>query len=688
MNELRCKVCGGVLVQIAEGIYECESCGNRVIRPAGNDRAALEGLMKGAGQLLEAGDFDSAYAAYETILAKDPSDVRARWQLLLCRYGVRYEEDALTGRQVPTVNRMRYDPLLEDPDYQRVLADAGSEKDSYGEKARAIADIQARYLEIARREQPYDVFISFKAEDGGVRTRDSVIAQEIYDRLTERGIRTFYSRITLQGKSGAEYEPYIFSALHSARLMLLVATSREHVRAAWVQNEWRRYLALMAQDRDRSLLPVYEGMEKEDFPSGIPVREAVDYSRDGALAEIVQGVLTLTGLGTVLNAEDTRGTILRLTDSLRSQIEHEQWKEARDTAGKILDLDAENGDAYFYLLLAEYRVTRPTKLADLDDPWTESRYYQRAMKYAAPARRQMLEAVKLRRDMRTAASREQMAAEAENQRLAREKDVSYEKALAFMKEGKYSEALALLSGPAYAHPEAHEKIVYCQMALKEQQEVHSDFFTKQLEKMQPGILQKAETAARRLQTATPAGGGKEAFDRADSAMLLFINAGVIAALALLGTFRILPYVFGMVLLLPAGLFPLLLIHFAGDTKKWLTLLRTGAFFGICYLIALVMQVDNSVLNEDSDPRRFFPVFLVYAIYIVALGILDKLRYSRYTAVKDRAVKIFRQIGELEDKAWNRYTDDYSGYLPRRPVSAADLLLSKFPDSVRRDILGR
>ena len=47
---------------------------------------------------------------------------------------------------------------------------------------------------------------------------DSVIAQDVYDALTEKGYRVFFSRITLEDKLGTEYEPYIFAALNSAKV--------------------------------------------------------------------------------------------------------------------------------------------------------------------------------------------------------------------------------------------------------------------------------------------------------------------------------------------------------------------------------------------------------------------------------------------------------------------------------------
>ena len=69
---------------------------------------------------------------------------------------------------------------------------------------------------------------------------DSVIAQDVYDALTEKGYRVFFSRITLEDKLGTEYEPYIFAALNSAKVTLAFGTDYEYFSAVWVKNEWSR----------------------------------------------------------------------------------------------------------------------------------------------------------------------------------------------------------------------------------------------------------------------------------------------------------------------------------------------------------------------------------------------------------------------------------------------------------------
>lgn len=69
----------------------------------------------------------------------------------------------------------------------------------------------------------------------GRRTPDSVLANDLYHQLTQENLRVFFARITLEDKIGQEYEPYIYSALMSAKVMVVLGTKPEYFKAVWVK---------------------------------------------------------------------------------------------------------------------------------------------------------------------------------------------------------------------------------------------------------------------------------------------------------------------------------------------------------------------------------------------------------------------------------------------------------------------
>ena len=90
---------------------------------------------------------------------------------------------------------------------EKVFSDPVARK-VYREEAKTIEDIRKGILEVSSKEEPYDIFICYKeTDDNGDRTVDSTIAQDVYDALTQKGYRVFFSRISLEDKLGIEYEP-------------------------------------------------------------------------------------------------------------------------------------------------------------------------------------------------------------------------------------------------------------------------------------------------------------------------------------------------------------------------------------------------------------------------------------------------------------------------------------------------
>ena len=247
----------GAAIKISNGqtTAVCEYCGTEQTIPK-LDAGKSRNLFERAESYRARKEFDQASALYEQIISEGSRDAEAWWGLILCRYGIEYVEDPVSRERKPTVNRTQTTRILDDPDFQKVLeyADA-NQKQIYLREERTIDDILHGILMISAREDPFDIFISYKETGAdGQRTRSSVYAQDLYDLLTREGYQVFFSRITLEDKLGEAYEPYIFAALQSARVMLVVGTSREEFEAVWVKNEWSRFLDLMKRDSSKSLI--------------------------------------------------------------------------------------------------------------------------------------------------------------------------------------------------------------------------------------------------------------------------------------------------------------------------------------------------------------------------------------------------------------------------------------------------
>ena len=253
MSLFKCKMCGGTLeINPNETVATCEYCGTQQTLPKLDDDR-MSNLYDRANHFRRNNEFDKAMGLYEQILNEDSTDAEAYWSLILCRYGIEYVEDLSSHRHIPTVNRTQYTSIFDDENYKSALQYADScQKSIYEEEAKAINEIQKGILAISRQEEPFDVFICYKESDhNGRRTPDSVLANDLYHQLIQEGFQVFYSRITLEDKLGSAYEPYIFAALNSAKVMVVLGTRPEYFQSAWVKNEWNRYLSLIKQGQKK-----------------------------------------------------------------------------------------------------------------------------------------------------------------------------------------------------------------------------------------------------------------------------------------------------------------------------------------------------------------------------------------------------------------------------------------------------
>ncbi len=263
MAIFKCKMCGGALEIVNnETVAECEYCGTKQTLPRLNDDRKAN-LIDRANHFRRSNEFDKAAGIYEQILNEDTTDAESYWSLVLCRFGIEYVEDPASHKRVPTVNRAQFTSIFDDNNYKSALQYADeAQKAVYEDEAKAINEIQKGILAISQKEEPFDVFICYKETDAdGRRTQDSVIANELYHELTREGYKVFFSRITLEDKLGTAYEPYIFAALNSAKVMVVIGTKPEYFNAVWVKNEWSRFLSFIRGGAKKILIPAYRDME-------------------------------------------------------------------------------------------------------------------------------------------------------------------------------------------------------------------------------------------------------------------------------------------------------------------------------------------------------------------------------------------------------------------------------------------
>ena len=260
-----CYTCGGTsFIKINSRTLKCEYCGNVIENNDSLSSEVITFLNQGDACRRKI-DFENAEEYYSLAKEKDVTCAEAYFGLLMCEYGVTHVKDPVTEIMKPTLNRLSETPIKESLFYKKLfecLFDNESKK-IYQKKCDELEEIRKKSLEISKSKKGYDIFISFKKtpfETGnGDYTKDYVEAKELYNKLNNdhrfKG-KVFFSEETLKDYAGEDYEPVIYNALKTSKLMFVFSSKKEYGNAGWVKNEWTRFLKMKTQDTSKILITI------------------------------------------------------------------------------------------------------------------------------------------------------------------------------------------------------------------------------------------------------------------------------------------------------------------------------------------------------------------------------------------------------------------------------------------------
>lgn len=115
----------------------------------------------------------------------------------------------------------------------------------------------------------YDVFISFKnSGKDGTATPDALAARKVYEALKGQGIKAFFSEESLAEEGRGHFSKSIEKALESSRVLVLVASCREHIESQWVEAEWDSFAQDIRSGNKKGELFIYNcgALKTNDLP--------------------------------------------------------------------------------------------------------------------------------------------------------------------------------------------------------------------------------------------------------------------------------------------------------------------------------------------------------------------------------------------------------------------------------------
>ena len=135
----------------------------------------------------------------------------------------------------------------------------------------------------------YDVFISFKnSDDQGKPTKESETAKNLYDFLTARGLRVFFSNVELEYLGTAQYMDAITEALDSSVFLIAVGSSHDNLNSKWVKSEWSSFLNDIYSNikPNAAVFVLCDGMKMHELPRALRQQQAFDAGDSGSFDKL------------------------------------------------------------------------------------------------------------------------------------------------------------------------------------------------------------------------------------------------------------------------------------------------------------------------------------------------------------------------------------------------------------------
>ena len=136
----------------------------------------------------------------------------------------------------------------------------------------------------------YDVFISFKnsGKDGKV-TPDAQAARSVYEALKAEKIKVFFSEESLAEVGKGQFGKSIETAIESSKVLILVASSREHIESPWVEAEWDSFLQTVRSGHKEGELFIFNCGELNPGELPLFLRRQQMFAKD-SMSKLVQFV--------------------------------------------------------------------------------------------------------------------------------------------------------------------------------------------------------------------------------------------------------------------------------------------------------------------------------------------------------------------------------------------------------------
>lgn len=133
-----------------------------------------------------------------------------------------------------------------------------------------------------------DVHICYvESDSNGRRTKDSIVAQEIFQKLEAKKVNTFYERISASNIIGDELDLVKYSSLSAAKIVLVVGTTIDNFN--FILEKYGQYIS------DKTIIPFVADIKASEIPNELSKIQALDFSSIGWENDLESAVFRILG---------------------------------------------------------------------------------------------------------------------------------------------------------------------------------------------------------------------------------------------------------------------------------------------------------------------------------------------------------------------------------------------------------
>lgn len=133
-----------------------------------------------------------------------------------------------------------------------------------------------------------DVYICYTESNAqGGRTKDSAIADELYQKLSHKKVETFYERKSAATLYGDDLQAANYQAIYHAEIILIVGTTIEYFNL--LLSKYAEYF------KEKTVIPIYVDIRPENLPPTLKELQALNFNSIGAENDLIKRISVLLG---------------------------------------------------------------------------------------------------------------------------------------------------------------------------------------------------------------------------------------------------------------------------------------------------------------------------------------------------------------------------------------------------------